>query len=399
MRVLHVINTLAGGSAEHQLRLLVRRLPHDNEVVTLTAPGAGAAEIRAGGTPVHELAGGAGHDLAAVGGLRRLIRHGHYDVVHTHLYRACVLGRFAARLAGTPNVVATEYTLGAGVIDGRRTSAGVRTSYLAGERCGQITIAVSPVIGRRLRAWGVPDDRIAVIPKAIDAAEYRYDPAVRAAARDRLHIAPDAPVIGGVGRLEPGTGFDRLIRAVGEVPGATLLLVGDGPARVALQRLAVIEGVADRVLFTGAVGHPREMLCAMDVFASPDRETFGLVVLEALAAGLPAVYAACVPLDELAAAHEAVGGAWRLSPHDPESLPRALRTELLSLAGRHGARLPARSAGSRYDADRLADSVGQVYERVAGRPRRRRWRRVPSGGAAAGFGPQFSPRTLPGHEG
>ena len=152
------------------------------------------------------------------------------------------------------------------------------------------------------------------------------------------------------------------------MPGAVLLLVGAGPARGALERLAVIEGVANRVVFAGAVGHVREMLCAMDVFASPsDQETVGLVVLEALAAGLPTLYASCPPLEELAAERGPVAGARRLTPHDPESLPRALRTELLCVAERHGKRLPPRSAGDRYDADRLAASVGQLYERVAGR--------------------------------
>ncbi|HEX5199662.1 hypothetical protein ACFQS1_17490 [Paractinoplanes rhizophilus] len=53
-------------------------------------------------------------------------------------------------------------------------------------------------------------------------------------------------MVGGIGRLEPAERFDRLIRALGEVPGATLLLVGDGPARDALATLATIEGIADR---------------------------------------------------------------------------------------------------------------------------------------------------------
>ncbi|MGX6603144.1 glycosyltransferase [Micromonosporaceae bacterium Da 78-11] len=357
MRVLHVISTLAEGGAEHQLRLLVRRLPHDCEVVTLSPPGAVAAALRADGTTVHELPATGDHDLAGLGGLRRLIRRGRFDLVHTHLHRARVQGRFAARLAGVPRVVATQHHQDIGFLQ------------LAAERCGRVTIATSPPIADRLRADGVPAKRITVLPKAIDATEFRYDPALRAAARARLGIAADAPVIGGVGRLEPGERFDHLIRAVGEVPSATLLLVGDGPARVALERLAAIEGVADRVLFAGAVGHAREMLCAMDVFASPDRSTFGLVVLEAIAAGLPALYATCAPLADLT-----VTGTRRLSPHDRESLPRALRTELLSLAGRHGTRLPSRTTDARYDADQLAMAVNDVYDQVAG-PRRRRTRR------------------------
>src|SRR5690242_13104647 len=99
MRVLHVISTAAEGGAEHQLRLLLRRLPHDSEVVTLSPPGAAAWAVRAGGVPVYELNTACDRDLAAIVRLRRLIRRGRYDLVHTHRYRACVHGRIAARLA------------------------------------------------------------------------------------------------------------------------------------------------------------------------------------------------------------------------------------------------------------------------------------------------------------
>jgi glycosyltransferase involved in cell wall biosynthesis len=382
MRVLHVISALEPGGAGHQLRLLVRRLPHESEIVTLTPgaaelpgratrPGAVVDTLRAQGARVHQLPTTCDRDARAIGRLRRLMRSGHFDVVHTHLYRAGVQGRIAARLAGVPHVVATEHHLGAEVIEGRRLSAGVRALYLAGERLGQVTIATSPAIAGRLRSWGVPEAKIATIPKAIDEREFRFDPCLRARARARLGIEPGVPVVGGVGRLEPDRRFDLLIRAIGEVPDATLLLVGDGPARATLERLADIEGVSDRVLFTGAVGHVREMLCAMDVFASPDQETFGLATLEAIAAGLPAVYAACAPLQERAAARTPVRGTHRLS-RDRESLPRALRAELLCLAERRGARLPARSAGIRYDADHVAASIGRLYERIADSSGRRR---------------------------
>jgi glycosyltransferase involved in cell wall biosynthesis len=373
MRVLHVITGLAAGGAEHQLRLLVRRLPHDCEVVTLSNPGTVAEAIRADGTAVHELTMSSNHDVSVVGKLRKLMRDGRFDLVHTHLYRACVHGRVAARLAGVPNVIATEHSLGNGFIEARRTSAGVRGLYLASERLGQHTIAVSEAVAGRLRAWGVPDQRISMIPNGIDAAEFGYDPALRRAVRERLGIAPDALVVGGVGRLEPSKRFDRLIRAIREVPGTTLLLVGEGSARAALEREAAARGVRSRVVFTGAVGHTREALCAMDLFASPsEQETFGLAVLEALACGLPVVYAVCPPLDELAASGDTGDAprARRLS-RDWEALARTLRAELAARSERGGARLPVPGVVGHYDITRLAASVGQLYERVASRPRRR----------------------------
>ncbi|BBH71606.1 hypothetical protein ACTI_82910 [Actinoplanes sp. OR16] len=366
MKVLHVISTRGPGSAGHQVRLLVRRLPHDSEVAVLTPPDADACAGVPGSVPAHRLTASRDWDPGAIRELRALMRAGRYDLVHTHLYRASVLGRIAARLAGVRHVVATEHHLGADAL-----SPGRRALYLAGERLGEVTIAGSPAIAGRLRSWGVPDDRITMIPKAIDAAEFRFDRRLRRVARSRLGVGPGVPLVGGVGRLEPDKRFDLLIRAIAEVPDACLLLVGDGPARPALERLAVIEGVADRVLFAGPVAHTRELLCAMDVFASPAPATFGLATLEAIACGLPALYATCLPLEERIISRTPVRGTHRLAARDRESLPRALRAELLCLAERGGERLPARSVGSRYDAEHLAASVGRLYERIAGRPGRR----------------------------
>jgi glycosyltransferase involved in cell wall biosynthesis len=372
MRVLHVITGLAPGGAEHQLRLLLRRLPYHCEVVTLSNPGTVAAAIRADGTTVHELAMRGNRDLSAVTGLVRLMRAGRFDLVHTHLYRACVYGRVAARLARVPHVVATEHSLGDGMIENRPTTLGVRALYLASERFGDVTIAVSGTVERRLRRLGVPRRRIRVIGNGIDPEEFRYDARLRRAGRQRLGIAADAQVVGGVGRLTPTKRFDVLIRAVRELPQAILLLVGDGPARAALEQVADRQGVADRVVFAGGAAHVPEMLSTMDVFASPsEQETFGLAVIEALASGLPTLYAACPPLEEVAADRPAVAGARRLS-RTPQALPRALRTELTRLDERGGARLPVPPVVARYDIARGAAAVGRLYERLARGDRRTR---------------------------
>lgn len=126
MKVLHIITGLGVGGAEQQLRLMLRRLPANCEVVTLTNPGVVADGIRADGTPVTHLGMSGNRDLTAIPRLARLIRNGRYDLVHTHLYRACVYGRIAARMGGVRAVVATEHSLGEAVIEGRRLTRGIR---------------------------------------------------------------------------------------------------------------------------------------------------------------------------------------------------------------------------------------------------------------------------------
>ncbi|MGV9789829.1 glycosyltransferase [Streptomyces sp. NPDC003435] len=348
MRALHIITGLGIGGAEQQLRLLLRHLPVECDVVTLTNPGPVAAGLRADGVRVADLAMGGNRDLAALPRLARLIRRGRYDLVHTHLYRACLYGRLAARLAGVRAVVATEHSLGDSQMEGRPLNSGVRALYLAGERLGRSTVAVSPTVAARLTRWGVPEPRIAVVPNGIDLEPFRFDPERRVRVRARLGIPEDAFVIGGIGRLTPGKRFDILIEALAQLPpDCHLLLVGGGPEEGALRRAAA--KLSDRVVFTGEVpgladGSPGPDLpaltSAMDVLAAPSpEEAFGLAVVEALAAGLPVRYASCPAVEDLPpeAAPDAVrvrGGAdayaaalagVRAAGPGPRTVPEAAR--------------------------------------------------------------------------
>ncbi|MET9909144.1 glycosyltransferase [Streptomyces sp. NPDC006476] len=312
MRALHVITGLGVGGAEQQLRLLVRHLPVDCDVVTLTNPGAVADGLAADGVRVTHLGMAGNRDLAALPRLVRLIRSGGYDLVHTHLYRACVYGRLAARLAGVRAIVATEHSLGDSQMEGRRLSRGVRSLYLASERLGRSTVAVSPTVAERLRRWGVPAPRIEVVPNGIDLPRFRFDPDRRSQTRRRLGLPEDAYVVGGIGRLAPGKRFDVLVHALARLPrNHWLLLVGGGSEENVLRRTAHEAGVADRVLFTGERPYVPDgtpgpdlpsLAAAMDVLASPSpEEAFGLAIVEALASGLPVLYASCPAIEDLPA--------------------------------------------------------------------------------------------------
>ncbi|MGW6420501.1 glycosyltransferase [Streptomyces sp. NPDC055055] len=366
MKVLHVITGLGIGGAEQQLRLLLRHLPVRGDVVTLTNPGAVAAGIEADGTPVTHLGMTGNRDLGALPRLARIVRQGRYDLVHTHLYRACVYGRAAARIAGVRRVIATEHSLGETQIEGRPLSAGTRALYLASERLGSSTVAVSPSVARRLADWGVPAARIRVVPNGIETERFAFDADARRRTRDALGIPRDAHVVGGVGRLTPGKRFDRLVRAVAAVPESRLLLVGEGDLREELLGVARARGAADRVLLAGACQDPPaagapgpslpDLLAAMDVFVStsPD-ETFGLAVVEALAAGLPVLYAACPALEDLAP--DAAPGAHRIGGSVPE-----LVSALHGVRDAGAVRLPAPAAARHYDIAHSARQLTSLYE-------------------------------------
>ncbi|NUR85551.1 MAG: glycosyltransferase, partial [Nonomuraea sp.] len=317
MRVLHVITGLEAGGAERQLRDLVARHTVTAEVAALTRPGLISHTIRDLGIPVHHLGMTGNTDVRVLPRLWKLIRRGDYDVVHTHLFRAGLYGRLVARLAGVPAIVASEHSIGEHHLEGRPITGPVRALARGGERLGHVTVAVSSAAARRLQGWGIPRDRIEVIANGIDPQAFRFDESVRRTARSHLTIPSQMTVIGGVGRLEPGKRFDVLVDAVAAVPDTVLLLVGDGPERAALLARARGLGIANRVVFSGQTREVPALLSAMDVFAAPScEETFGLAVVEALAAGLPVLYGACPALEELP--REEAPGARRLPPTSAE---------------------------------------------------------------------------------
>jgi phosphatidylinositol alpha-1,6-mannosyltransferase len=165
-----------------------------------------------------------------------------------------------------------------------------------------VVTAVSQYTRRRVASAFGPRAALEILSPGVDCATFRPDPGARAEIR-RRHRLGDAPVVLCVSRLVARKGQDMLVRALPairrQVPGAVLLLVGDGPRRARLHRLAEWGGVADAVVYTGAVSWAElpAYYAAGDVFAMPcrtrghglDVEGFGLVFLEASAAGLPLV--------------------------------------------------------------------------------------------------------------
>ncbi|MFC8147627.1 glycosyltransferase [Streptomyces paradoxus] len=371
MRALHIITGLGVGGAEQQLRLLLRHLPVDCDVVTLTNPGAVAEGLAADGVRVTHLGMGGNRDLAALPRLVRLIRAGGYDLVHTHLYRACVYGRFAARVAGVRAVVATEHSLGDSQMEGRSLTAGVRGLYLASERLGSATVAVSPTVAERLKRWGVPAPRIEVVPNGIDLDHFRFETERRERTRRHFGLPEDAWVVGGIGRLTAGKRFDVLVRALALLPDeCRLLLVGSGPEEHALRRTAGEAGVAERVVFTGErpyVGDGSRgpdlpsLTSAMDLLASPStEEAFGLAAVEALAAGLPVLYASCPAIEDVRPSDAA--GARRVRG-GPEAYARAM-AEVRAAGARPRT---ASEVAHHYSITRCAARLTDVYATAVSR--------------------------------
>jgi phosphatidylinositol alpha-mannosyltransferase len=204
-----------------------------------------------------------------------------------------------------------------------------------------------------------------IIPNGIDVGAFAAPmPRPRDMPADRSHILY-------VGRLEPRKGVDVLIRAMpivgARIAGARLVIVGDGPDREALMSLA--RSVGADAQFAGRVDDQQlpAYMQASDIVCSPalGGESFGIVLLEAMAGGTPVVASRIEGYTELLGGDDC---AVLVPPRDPDALAAALA----ALLGDEGRR---RSLGARgaikareYDWPAIARRLERIYQTVRARP-------------------------------
>jgi phosphatidylinositol alpha-1,6-mannosyltransferase len=206
------------------------------------------------------------------------------------------LGAVAPRLRAAPYVVVVhgaEVTVPGRLAGSRALGARVLRSAAAVVAAGEYPAREA------VRAAGRSLPGV-IVPPGVDGSRFRpLDADARAKARVAFGLDPDVPLVVGVSRLVPRKGFDVLIEAMRGVPDAHLAIGGAGRDRSRLERLTARAGLEKRVHFVGRV--PDAELPALfgcgDVFAVPCRdrwggleaEGFGIVFLEAAAAGVPVV--------------------------------------------------------------------------------------------------------------
>ena len=376
MKVLHVITGLDAGGAELQLAMILRRTRHESDVVTLYNPGPVADMIKAQGTSVRDLGMQRNTELPALLRLRQLIKDGQYDVVHTHLYRAQIYARPAARLAGAPVVLTTEHSIGETHIERRKMTRGVRALYLTSELFSDATIAVSDIVKDRLVRWGVRPGKITVIPNGVDTDELGFDAQARDRVRAQFGISPETYVIGALGRLDPNKRVDLTMEAAAPMLGekCKILVIGRGEDQARLEAAAKRLGVTENVIFGGYQSDTTAMLAAFDLYVAASlQETFGLSVLEALASGLPVLYTTCPALDGIQTERA------RMVAGTPDALRDEIRKEF-EVGPRP--RVADSKVFDRYGIESVVSRIDDLYEKILetrpSRARRKVARRQPA---------------------
>ena len=231
---------------------------------------------------------------------RRLLKERQYDVVHLNVFQGLSLYyAYLAKKAGVQRIIAHSH------------NSALRQSST---RCLKLVLHNA---GKNLWAKNATEywtcSKLAAefmftpsslrkyefIPNGIDIEKFRFNDEVRKKIRKDLDIE-DTFVVGNVGRLCYQKNQEHLLevfaRLQAQRPDSVLLLVGEGELKAELQQQVEKLGVADKVIFYGVTDKVEKLFWAMDIFAFPSRfEGLGIVVVEAQAAGLPAVCSDNVP--------------------------------------------------------------------------------------------------------
>ncbi|WP_328299149.1 glycosyltransferase [Streptomyces sp. NBC_00435] len=374
--VLHLVQPVDGGVARVVVDL-VRAQSAAGLRTVVGCPRGGQLESaarEAGAEVLTWRAGRApGPGLAAeVLGARRLIARVRPDVLHAHSAKAGLAGRLAVR--GSVPTVFQPHAWSFDAVGGATAALALRWERF-GARWADRVLCVSDAERRTGESEGI-DAHWSVIRNGVDLGHFRPgdpDP-VKDKARARAELPlpetflSDGPLAVCVGRLCQQKGQDILLRAWSElraaVPGARLVLVGDGPDTERLRRAA-----PPGVHFAGAAFDIRPWLRAADLVVLPSRwEGMALAPLEAMACGRP------VLVSDVSGARESLPPGQRrlclVEPEDPAALAKALggllaEPRLLAELGEQA----ERHARMEFDVRRTTDAVTGLYHELLGRPR------------------------------
>lgn len=206
-------------------------------------------------------------------------------LVHTHLIHGDLYGTVAAKLAGVPHVISTKH----GYSSFHRISRFYRLNQLIAPLVDRYITISQALQEHCVRAEGIPKRRMRTIHYALQLPPWDGD-GDQQALRKKLGLPTDGFLLVSVGRLIEVKGHKYLFDAIREVKekgkNVRLLVVGDGPLRGTLERFAVELGIAQEVSFLGLQRNVWPLLLTSDLFVLTTLgEGFGLVLLEAMAAG------------------------------------------------------------------------------------------------------------------
>lgn len=312
-------------------------------------------------------------DLVALWALIALFRRERYTLVHSITPKAGLLAMCAAYLCGvsfrvhvfTGQVWATKAGLSRYFLKTLDRLIAVLATHVLADSTSQRQFLIDQGVVRPNRIKVLADGSIC----GVDATRFKPEPDVRIGLRAELQLPAEAVVALFLGRLTRDKGVLDLahafVRVAADCPDFYLLVVGPDEECLTPALQEIFSSCSDHVRFVGMTNRPEGYMAAADIFCLPSyREGFGSVIIEAAAAGVPAVASRIYGLTD--AVDDGETGLLH-APADVISIASALRT-LVSDADRR-ARMGARArerAVTRFSSARVVAAQMAFYDDLLG---------------------------------
>ncbi len=304
IRVLHLCEPFNPGGTQWWLIDIAKTMPRDEYALEFACfgndVGTRADEVRALGCSVSAITPSL-EEILQGHALRRIIRQGHYDIVHAHMFNLSGWQLRHAHDEGVGVRIAHFHTTN----DGRRWSPStalrravsrqmIRVHANAVLACSRAVYACVPLPRRSLSNG--------ILSCGVETAKYSSQSRDRLV-RQALGISENAPVVGHVGRFVSQKNHKGLIEILKllhlEIPNVCLVLIGDGPLKTAIEKQVASSGLSAQVRFLGTRADIERILPSFDVFCFPSvSEGLPISVLEARMAGTPVVASAIPQIEE-----------------------------------------------------------------------------------------------------
>jgi len=307
-------------------------------------------------------------NLKTLSAISKIINEYKIDIVHSMGARADFFTRIAARNILSAKVICTI----AMFVEGFDVNALRKALYKFADRYSSRFvshyIAVSKALKQRLiQERKIAEEKIAVIYNGVELDRYNPDRFNSNGFRKSLVIDDDCKIVGSIGRLVYQKGFRYLIEAAKilhqKEDKLKIVIVGDGPEKKKLKRMAQTAGILDKCVFAGQRFDIPQILSEFDIFALPSvLEGFPRVVIEAMAMGKPIVATDIDGVRE-ELTHNRTGII--VPPRNPVALAEGIACLINDrrLADQFGSEA-RKDAGLRFDLKQTVSNVEKLYESI-----------------------------------
>lgn len=296
-------------------------------------------------------------DLRAIFKVRRLLDKYSIDILHCHTYKADIIGLLASRFKKVHIVT----TLHGWTASNTKIKIYELLEVFATSFFDKIIVVAECIKGKLFKRRGV-DKKVTVIPNGVDANKPLKEVNIEKI-KEELNIKPQSQIIGSIGRLSREKGYRYLLDAIVQIkdrfPNIVFVLIGDGPDEENLKDYTKKLEISNRVIFLGYQNYIDKFLAMMEIFILPSlRESFGLVILEAMVAGKPVVATSVGGIPFLV---ENMKTGVLVPPKDPLALANAI---VKLLEDKEEAKKMGLAGRKRVEEKFSADAMVKIYEGI-----------------------------------